>query len=64
MTGIIGADWVTRPAHLPVYLPNGLVRMRVGTLPWTSGVTTINGFEGMDPTIDVEHGGRALRPRR
>src|SRR5258705_9421709 len=28
--------------------------MRVGTLPWIRGVTTINGFEGMDTTIDVE----------
>ncbi|HKT02571.1 MAG TPA: hypothetical protein VJT31_23830 [Rugosimonospora sp.] len=56
MSDIISPDPVTEwlPAHLPAYLSNGLVGLRVGTLPWTRGVTTINGFEGMDPTIDVE----------
>ena len=45
-------EWL--PAHLPAYLSNGLVGMRVGTPPWTHGVTAINGFEGMDTTLDVE----------
>jgi trehalose/maltose hydrolase-like predicted phosphorylase len=56
VSDIISPDPVTRwlPPHLPAYLSNGLVGLRVGTLPWTRGVTTINGFEGMDTTIDVE----------
>ena len=56
MSDVISPDPVTQwlPAHLPAYLSNGLVGMRLGTLPWTRGVTTINGFEGMDTTIDVE----------
>src|SRR5690348_10373443 len=56
LSDIISPDPVTEwlPAHLPAYLSNGLVGLRMGTLPWKRGVTTINGFEGMDPTIDVE----------
>jgi trehalose/maltose hydrolase-like predicted phosphorylase len=56
MTGIISPDPITDwlPAHLPAYLSNGLIGMRVGTVPWARGVTTINGFEGMDTTLDVE----------
>jgi trehalose/maltose hydrolase-like predicted phosphorylase len=56
LSGIISpepvTDWV--PAHLPAYLSNGLIGLRVGTLPWKRGVTMVNGFEGMDTTIDVE----------
>jgi trehalose/maltose hydrolase-like predicted phosphorylase len=56
MTGIISPDPVTDwlPAHLPAYLSNGLIGMRLGTVPWSRGVTTINGFEGMDTTLNVE----------
>jgi protein-glucosylgalactosylhydroxylysine glucosidase len=56
MSGIISPEPVSvwMPSDLPAYLSNGLVGMRVGTLPWTRGVTTVNGFEGMDTTIDVE----------
>jgi protein-glucosylgalactosylhydroxylysine glucosidase len=56
VSDIISPDPVTKwlPAHLPAYLSNGLIGMRLGTLPWTRGVTTINGFAGMDTQIDVE----------
>jgi protein-glucosylgalactosylhydroxylysine glucosidase len=56
MTDIISPEPITArlPAYLPAYLSNGLIGMRVGTVPWSRGVTMVNGFEGMDPTNDVE----------
>jgi protein-glucosylgalactosylhydroxylysine glucosidase len=60
MSDIISPDPLTEwpTANLPAYLSNGLVGLRFGRMPWVSGVTNVNGFEGMDPANVVEASAR------
>nr|WP_275941332.1 hypothetical protein [Planosporangium flavigriseum] len=47
---------------MPAYISNGVVGMRVGKVPMANGVTILSGFEGLDPTYEVEAFARAPYP--
>ncbi|MEN3305210.1 MAG: hypothetical protein V7603_1412 [Micromonosporaceae bacterium] len=51
-----------QPDHLPAYLSNGMLGLRVGHLPPRYGVAMISGFEGLDPATGVEAFARAPYP--
>jgi trehalose/maltose hydrolase-like predicted phosphorylase len=64
MTDVISPDPVTewRPQYLPAYLSNGVIGMRVGKVPLTTGTAILNGLEGLDPANEVEAFARAPYP--
>jgi trehalose/maltose hydrolase-like predicted phosphorylase len=64
MTDVISPDPVTqwRPEYLPAYLSNGVMGMRVGEVPLTTGTAILNGLEGLDPANEVEAFARAPYP--
>lgn len=45
-------EW--RRDHMPAYLSNGLVGLRVGAVPPLGGMAMLNGFTGPDPVAEVE----------
>ena len=55
MSEIISPEPVTewRPSYLPPYLSNGVIGLRLGTHPLSSGTATVSGLEGIHPEDEI-----------
>jgi trehalose/maltose hydrolase-like predicted phosphorylase len=56
MSQPISPPAVTRagPDDLPAYVSNGLIGLRVVDVPLLPGIMLVNGFAGLDPSVQVE----------